>query len=296
MIRQQEQKLYRETCQPSHLSSIKNPEFRNTLRFFVLALIAASIALNSIVIFSNAKDKHATVLWALNISAAVATTLGITAIYRHGLHGLHGKSFLFLTLGLASWFMADISVLYYYYYFGETEVPNEFSIADVLWFTGYIFLISHLVSVIMSIRTRVFPKTLVIVALFIISYIIYTTISIGFSVEPKGTSTARNPNQLEIVTAISYPILDLCLIIPSLLILANLYHSYENSIPWVLSSLSLFFNAIADNGYVHEFVKGHHTSWFWDLLYITDFIIMAGALYWYNKFYISNALREDIED
>jgi hypothetical protein len=231
----------------------------------------------------------------LNISAAVATTLGIIAIYRHGLHGLHGKSFLFLTLGLASWFMADISVLYYYY-FEETEVPNEFSIADVLWFTGYIFLISHLISVIMSIHTKIFPKTLVIVALVIISYIIYTVISIGFSVEQNGTSAVDNPYQLETVTAISYPILDLCLIIPSLLILANLYHSYENSIPWVLSSLSLFFNAIADNGYVHEFVKGHHTSWFWDLFYITDFIIMAGALFWYNKFYISNSLRKDIGD
>lgn len=291
------QKLYRETWQSSHLSSIKNPEFRNTLRFFILALITASIVLNSIVIFSNDEDKHATVIWTLNISAAVATTLGIIAIYRHGLKGLHGKSFLFLTLGLASWFMADISIMYYYY-FEETEMSNEFSIADVLWFAGYLFLILHLISVIKSIHTKIIPKTLVIVALFIISYIIYTIISIGISVEPNGISAAAadNPNQLEIVTATSYPILDLCLIIPSLLILANLYHNYENSIPWVLSSLSLLFNAIADNGYVHEFVKGHHTSWFWDLFYITDFIIMAGALFWYNKFHISNALRKDIED
>ncbi len=117
-------------------------------------------------------------------------------------------------------------------------------------------------------------------ALFIVSYIIYTIISIGISVEPNRTSAVdNNPNQLEIVTSISYPILDLCLIIPSLLILANLYHNYENSIPWILSSLSLLFNSIADNGYVHEFVKGHHTSWFWDLFYITDFIIMASALF-----------------
>jgi hypothetical protein len=289
------QKLYRETRQSSHLSSIKNSEFRNTLRFFILALITASIVLNSIVIFSNAKDKHATVLWTLNISAAVATTLGIIAIYRHGLHGLHGKSFLFLTLGLASWFMADFSIMYYYY-FEEIEVSNEFSIADILWLTGYLFLILHLISVIISIHTKIIPKTLVIIALFIISYIFYTIISIGISVEPNGMSAADNPNQLEIVTAISYPILDLCLIIPSLLILANLYHDYENSIPWILSSLSLLFNAIADNGYVHEFVKGRHTSWFWDLFYITDFIIMAGALFWYNKFHISNALRKDIKD
>ncbi len=191
--------------------------------------------------------------------------------------------------------MADISIMYYYY-FEKIEVSNEFSIADVLWLTGYLFLILHLISVIISIHTKIIPKTLVIVALFIVSYIIYTIISIGISVEPNRTSAVdNNPNQLEIVTSISYPILDLCLIIPSLLILANLYHNYENSIPWILSSLSLLFNAIADNGYVHEFVKWHHTSWFWDLFYITDFIIMAGALFWYNKFHISKALRKDMK-
>ncbi len=222
--------------------------------------------------------------------------MGIIAIYRHGLHGLHGKSFLFLTLGLASWFIADISIMYYYY-FEEIELSNEFSIADALWFTGYLFLILHLISVIKSIHTKIIPKTLVIVALFIISYITYTIISIGISFEPNRISAVvDNPNELEIVTAISYPILDLCLIIPSHLILANLYHNYENSIPWILSSLSMLFNAIADNGYVHEFVKGHHTSWFWDLFYITDFIVMTSALFWYNKFHISDALRKDMKN
>ena len=191
--------------------------------------------------------------------------------------------------------MADISIMYYYY-FEDIEMSNEFSIADVLWLTGYLFLILHLVSVIISIHTKIIPKTLVIVALSILSYIIYTIISIWFSVEPNGTSAADNPNQLEIATAVTYPILDLCLIIPSLMILANLYHNYENSIPWILSSLSLLFNAIADNGYVYEFVKGHHTSWFWDLLYITDFIIMSGALFWYNKYHISKSLRKDTKD
>jgi hypothetical protein len=35
----------------------------------------------------------------LNITAAVASSLGIIAVSRHGLHGIHGKSYLFLTLG-----------------------------------------------------------------------------------------------------------------------------------------------------------------------------------------------------
>ncbi|HEX5975949.1 MAG TPA: hypothetical protein VFY68_01665, partial [Nitrososphaeraceae archaeon] len=92
---------------------------------------------------------------------------------------------------------------------------------------------------------------------------------------------------------ITYPILDLMLIIPSAIILVSLRRDYEHSIPWLLSSLSLLVNAIADDGYVNDFVNGNsHDLWIWDLFYVTDFIIMAGALLWYNKFHISNEIRK----
>jgi hypothetical protein len=93
--------------------------------------------------------------------------------------------------------------------------------------------------------------------------------------------------------SIAYPILDLILIIPSAIILVSLRKDYQHSIPWFLSSLSLLVNAVADDGYVNEFVKGNSQNlWFWDLFYVTDFIIMAGALFWYNKFHISHELHK----
>ncbi|MDQ3838453.1 MAG: hypothetical protein M3297_04205, partial [Thermoproteota archaeon] len=92
---------------------------------------------------------------------------------------------------------------------------------------------------------------------------------------------------------IAYPILDLILIVPSAIILASLRKDYEQSIPWFLSSLSLLINAVADDGYVIDFVSGDSQNlWFWELFYITDFIIMAGALFWYNKFHISNEITK----
>jgi hypothetical protein len=93
------------------------------------------------------------------------------------------------------------------------------------------------------------------------------------------------------VVTISYPILDLILIVPSILILVSLRKDYINSIPWFLSSLSLLVNAIADDGYVNDFVNGHlHNLLFWDIFYVTDFIIMAGSLFWYNRYHISDNL------
>jgi hypothetical protein len=96
-----------------------------------------------------------------------------------------------------------------------------------------------------------------------------------------------------LIITVLYPILDLSLIIPSVIILVNLYHDYQHSIPWVLSSLSLLINAIADTGYVDNFIRGSSTIWKWDLFYITDFILMAAALYWFNRFHISNSLKEN---
>ena len=95
------------------------------------------------------------------------------------------------------------------------------------------------------------------------------------------------------MVTVTYPVLDLILIIPSVILLVILRKDYQHSIPWLLSSLSLLVNAIADDGYVNEFVNGNSQNlWFWDLFYVTDFIIMAGALIWYNKFHISNKLNK----
>jgi hypothetical protein len=90
----------------------------------------------------------------------------------------------------------------------------------------------------------------------------------------------------------TYPVLDLLLIIPSAIVLVSLRKDYQHSIPWFLSSLSLLVNAIADDGYVNDFVNGNlQNLWVWNLFYVTDFIIMAGALFWYNKFHISNEIK-----
>jgi uncharacterized membrane protein len=65
---------------------------------FILAIIISIIIANSIIIISDPHYRLATALWTMNITAATASSLGIVAVYRHGVRGLHGKSYLFLTL------------------------------------------------------------------------------------------------------------------------------------------------------------------------------------------------------
>jgi hypothetical protein len=100
-----------------------------------------------------------------------------------------------------------------------------------------------------------------------------------------------------IAITLAYPILDLILIILSSIVLFKLRKNYQQSVPWFLSSLSLLVNAIADdaiadNGYLVDFINGNSRHLIsWDLLYVADFIIMAGALFWYNRYHITSNKR-----
>lgn len=201
------------------------------------------------------------------------------------MHGLHGKSYLFLTLGLISWLSAELTLMYYYYvlHIGEQRLV---SLADGFWFAGYVFLALHLLIVLRSIRSTIDLRIVFLVSIATVIFVIFNVfnlLSSEFLVDVDITA---------FIVTIAYPILDLALIIPSAIILLSLRRDYQHSIPWFLSSLSLLVNAVADDGYVYDFIKGDSQNlWIWDLFYVTDFIIMAAALFWYNKFHISNEIK-----
>jgi hypothetical protein len=251
-------------------------------------IIAITIA-NAIVIFSESHNKHSISLCILNITAVTASLLGIITICRYGIHGLHGKSYLFLTLGLIFWFSADFTLLYDYHELGIKE-QRLVTTTDALWFTGYGFLALHLFIIIRSLHIKIKSKVVILVSIITALFISYNLVNLlSYDVHIENDFIA-------IIVTLMYPILDFILIIPSSIILVTLRKDYEQNIPWFLSSLSLLVNAIADDGYVNDFVIGNSENlWFWELFYITDFIIMSGALFWYNKFHISKSKKDKIE-
>jgi hypothetical protein len=269
------------------LSRQKQIEYKTTLRYFILAIIISVAIANSIIIFSNSHNKRSSTLVILNMTAAIASSLGIIAICRHGLHGLHGKSYLFLTIGLIFWFSADVSLAYSYFALGIEE-QIRISATDLLWFAGYAFLALHLFAVLRFIRSKINLIAVAVTSIAITSFISYNVFYIISS-----SKFFVDGDFVDFVATLAYPILDLILIVPSLLVLINLRKDYMQSIPWLLSSLSLLVNAIADDGYANDFVNAHlHNLLFWDMFYVSDFIIMAGALFWYNRFHIQYEKRK----
>ncbi len=263
------------------------------LKYLAALLLAGVVTCYLLVIFSEPHSRHAVSLIALGTCASVATTLGIVVVSRHGLKDNHGKSFLFLTTGIGLWLVADLVVLYLYFVIG-LEDQKQIYLPDIFWLCGYLFLILHLVYTIKSISVKKLSLTLVLILVIIIGFVIFNLfhyLSLNlFDGIHEVLLTGKGYTEIDLVVTVLYPVLDLSLMVPSLLILVSLFHSYQHFIPWVLSSLSLLINSIADIGYSDDFVRGSPGSWEWDLFYISDFIVMIGALYWYNKFHISNSV------
>jgi hypothetical protein len=188
-------------------------------------------------------------------------------------------------LGIISWFSAEFTLLYDYYVL-HIEEQKLVSLADGFWFAGYVFLALHLFTVLRSLRSTIKLGNVVLVSIVTVLFVIYNVLNL------LSSEFLSDVDFTAFVVTMTYPILDLLLIIPSAIILVSLRKDYQHSIPWFLSSLSLLVNAIADDGYVNDFVNGNSQNlWVWNLFYVTDFIIMAGALFWYNKFHISNEIK-----
>src|SRR5919199_1362298 len=218
-------------------------------------------------------------------------------MYRHEVRGLHGKSYLFLTLGLISWVCRPyVIVLLLYSGHRRTKICDYYR-----WVLVYRIWVSkrslHLFTVIKSLRrssntNNVINRKFVIIGSLIIAVVF--AIFNGFNLMSSEFigNAGENADLTSVAVTLAYPILDLILIIPSSIVLVKLRKNYQHSIPWFLSSLSLLINAIADDGYLLDFVNGHSEHLiFWDLFYVADFIIMAGALFWYNRYHITTTRR-----
>ena len=250
-----------------------------------------------IVLIPDEHSQHAIAIISLNITGAIATGLGIIAVVRHGISGSHGKSYLFLTIGIALWFAADVGIMYSYFVLHVDEF-KRITLLDMLWLGGYLFLIFHLLSIIRTIRIRNLSITLTIISAVVIGFVIVNFVS--FLTIPESLLNNGEIDVAEkgyglsdLVVTILYPILDLCLIVPSITILLNIYREYHHSVPWVLASISLLVNAIADNGYTNDYISGSASALPWDLFYIADFVIMSGALFWYNRYHITDHISRN---
>ncbi|MFZ0556118.1 MAG: hypothetical protein WAM26_12570 [Nitrososphaeraceae archaeon] len=261
--------------------------FKFCLALGIIVIIVNTLVINFVLHFPS--QHYSITVAALNTTAGLATIYGFVTIYRYGFRGTHGRSLLYLTIGILFWLLADLSLAYgHFVQHHEEEQALVVSLADLYWIIGYVFFSLHLFTAIRLVRrdqVHKFSVAMVVIASGLI--IVYNLIlPSGFYASQEGRIIGETKTGvMDLILSILYPILDLVLIIPSVIILTVHRKDYYNFMPWILSSLSILVNAIADDGFVHHFLEGNTKEiWIWDLFFMTDYIILIGAFYWYNRF------------
>ena len=266
-----------------------NIRFKIHLRNLTLVLIGSIIIADSLVILSDSHSREAVDIIVLDVTGAIALGLGILVIYRHKFHGVHGKSFFCLTLGVLLWLAADITVSYYYFILLIKVVPPPVSFADVFWLAGYIFFALHLFITFKFMRKIINVRVLVATSLASAIFVSYMlTVHV-----PLILSEFAHHNYLVFAVNVSYPIADAILIVPAVTIVVASRLDYEHSIPWTFASISLLVNAFADYGFVNDVMNNNMENIrVWDLFFIADFLILAAALYWYNRYHVTREVAK----
>ena len=216
--------------------------------------------------------------WVIDISAGLAFIFSLLLILRERKRKSEGKIYVSLFIAISLWFSAEI-VYTYYQSISRIDVPYP-SYADSLWLLGYIFMAYHLYS---SFNYWNKKKKFSESSVFIIT--IFSALLILFLVQSSAITYSNDINL--ILIAILYHIADAIILIPALVLLWNLRHEKLLYFHRALISLFVILNTFANVGYISTFNSGINIitehAWIWDLLYNLSYILLAGALFWYDK-------------
>ena len=181
-----------------------------SLWHIILGIVISAVVTNALIIFSDVQNIHRNTLIGLDITAGIASGLGIAGLIRHKVTDYHAKSYLSLTIGVILWLGSDIIITYYFLVLGIREEPLV-SLADLFWLTGYLFFAIHLFITLKFMRFVVNPK-IVIGASNRINYFFLTYAVIHCLSESEFKTF---DDRLSFAVNIAYPILDSILIVPA---------------------------------------------------------------------------------
>lgn len=252
-------------------------EFRTVRRNIILSLIAGVVISTSLVLFSPEKSTTFFGDTLRSISAGIAAILSLIVVYRQKVDGLFGKAYAALAIGISLWFIAELIWTYYEIGLGiETPFP---SLADAFWLIGYGPFIYYMFKTYKLFIRR--TKSIHIVAISAIA-----TILLAFYIYQIFISSDLSSIDgiVQFLVSIAYPIGDVIFIVPAILIILNSGKGELTSIPWIF--LAMLITAIADSIFGFTSVANIAADRIWSPIYIAGYLVFAGGLFWYNRFFI----------
>ncbi len=182
------------------------------------------------------------------------------------------KAFLFFTLGVSCWFIADQIWYLYDYIYNVDPFPSE---ADIFYIVAYPFFVVFLFISLKSIRKSITKK------IWLFSFVLSFAFLIP-SILACFTALEETEGGLDIISksiALSYPILSSFQLIPAvigIMFLAKKGASYS----WMLLLFGFLIYSISDTFYLfstldRSYYDGHPV----DLLYLYSYLLLIFSLY-----------------
>jgi hypothetical protein len=264
-----------------------NPQtsIRNARMKMIIGLVAATIAVNCIILLSpNAEAKNFFGNILRPITASFATGLAIMVVRKQGTKGIFGRAYAALAAGLILYFIAEVTWGYYSIGLG-VEVPFP-SPADGFWLAAYapfgygLFRLANLHS---KHKNRLRQMALIGgIAAVLSGLYIYELISVS--------EVSTSDDLIGLAIGIAYPILDAILIVPALMAVLSAGRGYLTSIPWIF--ISWVFTVIADTifGFTAVMSVAGELS-VWNLFYNAAYLSMAAGMIWHLRYMIYDPQR-----
>jgi hypothetical protein len=253
-------------------------------RKYVAGLIIAIAAVNGFVTLVMGSETNYVYFDILRIGTiGSAALLSFVVFGKQGSGGLFGRSYTALAVGLAMWLVAE-SIWGYYEVVLAEESPFP-SIADAFWLGAYAGLLYYVSSMYKFFGKGVKAYQLMAVIGIIGTFaFFYLQSLVSVSLPPEGESL--DGYILPLAISVAYPVLDVILLVPAVLIVLNSGKGQLTSIPWAFVSFILI--AIADILLGYSAVTGFQNDvTIITMMYNAAYLVMAAGLLWYLRFFIS---------
>ena len=261
-----------------------------SVRNSIICILIGSIGFTSVVIILSPDDKKEIICDIIEpLAAAIAVGLSVLVIYRQKTDGLMGKAYTFLGVGLALFLIAEIIWSYYEI---ALEIENPFpSIADALWLIGYgplLYFVFKMYRFFGASNSRTHQLFVSVAGAVLLLYLIS-------SISQTADFTSQRSITLFIIS-ISYPTLDIILLIPAALIILNPMKGELTSIPWIF--LAILIMSVGDSAFAYSsnVIALQKMNWVWNLFFVTSYFVTSAGLFWHNRFFIyDNKEKEDLK-
>lgn len=244
-----------------------------TKKYLLVSLAASAFG----IIVTNLIEKELTILFTNIIITSTAATVLIFSIImsiRSGVTGSHGKAWIFFTIFIALWFVAETIWLVDEIIYQQEPFPSE---ADFFWLPGYAFYLVFSVFYIKPVKKAISKKIILFATLVSITILIPT---IYFAI-----LSDSEISQFEFVIASSYPIMDSVSLIPSLI---GVILFFKGKVNFLLSLLFLgmLCSALTDIGFLFlQLHDSYYTGHPVDILYVWYYLLfLFGILHHINLF------------